>query len=190
MSEDQSAVREAMQEWLKTAQTPRLPEWDALPEFALYMDQVILLLNQYLYQDGDDRALTPAMINNYVKSRIIPPTIKKKYFRYHLAGLMMICILKESISIGDIPRVRPHLDTEEGIREAYDAFRSIYNRTSKDFMGFVSDASEECFSPASDHPERFILRLAIAANLSRTMAERMIPLTPPLQQIDSKKQKE
>ncbi len=190
MSENQSAIREAMQAWLKTAKMPCLPEWDALPEFALYMDQVILLLNQYLYQDEDERALTPAMINNYIKSRIIPSTIRKKYYRYHLAGLMIICILKESISIGDIPRLLPHLDTEEGIREAYETFRSIYGSTSKDFMTFVDSASKECLAPENDHPECFVLRLAVAANLSQTMANRMISLTSQPCQAENKKPKD
>ena len=167
----------AIWDWLKNMQTPRLPAWSDFPDFTLYMDQVILLLNQYLYPDEDVRAVTPSMINNYIKSRIIPPSVKKKYSRYHLAGLIMICILKENVSIADIPHLLPHLDSEEGIRQAYEAFSEMYNSSSSDFMQFISDTSKNGFTKNDADPEHFVLRLAVAANLSQTLTNRLIRQT-------------
>ena len=40
-------------------------EWDQLPDFALYMDQVLSYMDRQVIRfDGDD-VLTAAMVNNY-----------------------------------------------------------------------------------------------------------------------------
>jgi len=50
-----------------------LPTWDELPTIELYMDQVIILLSNYLgifsAVSNDDKIITPTMINNYVKQK-------------------------------------------------------------------------------------------------------------------------
>ena len=42
------------------------------------------------------------MINNYVKTGLIPHPDKKKYTKEHLAGLMAVCMLKQVLPIQDI----------------------------------------------------------------------------------------
>ena len=64
-----------------------MPRWEELPEIDLYMDQVIAIAEKYLRPitaEGDN-LLTQAMINNYVKNGIVPPPIKKRYGREHMA---------------------------------------------------------------------------------------------------------
>ena len=56
----------------------KLPRWDDLPKFDLYMDQVTALINAVLGPLGVD-TMTPAMINNYVKHKVILAPVKKKY---------------------------------------------------------------------------------------------------------------
>ncbi len=148
-----------------------LPEWSELPEIPLYMDQVIILLNKYLYPDQrdhhDEKALTPSMINNYIKSRLLPPTVRKRYYRYHLAALLMICSLKESVAISDIPRLLKHLGTEEGIRADYDAFLNTYKRAYEGFQHFYRQTLDTIRD--SGDSAGLILDLAISANLCKTM---------------------
>ena len=52
-----------------------LPSWDALPEIELYMDQVVSIVERALapLPDGEGKAVTPAMVNNYVKQKALPP---------------------------------------------------------------------------------------------------------------------
>ena len=55
------------------------PRWSDLPEIDLYMDQVITYINEklkdtYFY---DEKFITKAMINNYVKTGIVHPPVKK-----------------------------------------------------------------------------------------------------------------
>lgn len=70
--------------------------WDLLPQIALYMDQVLLVLNQALapLSVSEEPVVTGTMINNYVKMKLTPPPEKKKYAREHLAMFLMICLLK------------------------------------------------------------------------------------------------
>ena len=60
-------------------------DWDQLPDFSLYMDQVLSYMDrQIIHFDGDD-GLTAAMVNNYTKSGLAPRAEGKKYGREHLA---------------------------------------------------------------------------------------------------------
>ena len=60
---------EAFREQLRTQ---RPVDWDHLPDFALYMDQVLSYMDRQVIRfDGDD-GLTAAMVNNYTKSGLVP----------------------------------------------------------------------------------------------------------------------
>lgn len=63
------------------------PKWTDLPEIDLYMDQVITYINEklkdtYFY---DEKFITKAMINNYVKTGYCPPTRQKALHKSHLS---------------------------------------------------------------------------------------------------------
>ncbi len=96
----------------------RMPRWNELPQIDLYMDQVVGIIEKSLSILGGDenRVITPSMINNYVKQQAIPAPNKKKYTREQIADLMIICVLKQVLSIkristilaaaaNDLPRV-------------------------------------------------------------------------------------
>ena len=78
-----------------------LPAWDELPDFELYMDQVLSLTGRYLegMPNSEDSKLTASMINNYVKVKIIPAPQGKRYSRRHVAYLLLLCILKPVLPI-------------------------------------------------------------------------------------------
>ena len=82
--------------------TLQLPAWEALPDFGLYMDQVIVLMERALVGVLPPGELTKSMVNNYVKVGLIPRPAGKKYEREHLAMLLMICILKQALSMEEI----------------------------------------------------------------------------------------
>ena len=72
----------------------RCPRYDRLPSISLYSDQVTDALNEYLsplWPEKEHR-ITAAMINNYVKQRLILPPVKKRYDREQLARLYCICL--------------------------------------------------------------------------------------------------
>ena len=116
-------------EWLDKLEKFDLPDWESLPQLDLYMDQVILLLTRYLSPldvSGDEKAITASIINNYVRMKVMPPPVKKRYSRVHLAYLVIICTLKQSLSISCIQRMLPEDHSEAAARTLYEDFVRQY----------------------------------------------------------------
>ena len=97
--------------------------WDQLPDFALYMDQVLSYMDrQVLRFDGDD-GLTAAMVNNYTKSGLAPRAEGKKYGREHLAYFTVISVLKRVMSTRDMDLlIREELQGDRPVADGYAAF--------------------------------------------------------------------
>lgn len=98
--------------------------WALIPDLGLYMDQVVTYIERQLeplYGAAAKGLLTPSMINNYVKSGLVHRPLGKKYYREHLAILMMIVMLKPVASMDDILKLTtPHED--QSIERLYDEF--------------------------------------------------------------------
>ena len=103
-------------------------DWDQLPDFSLYMDQVLSYMDRQVIRfDGDD-GLTAAMVNNYTKSGLAPRAEGKKYGREHLAYFTAICILKRVMSTRDMDLLIREELRDRPVREGYAAFcRSLDN---------------------------------------------------------------
>lgn len=84
-----------------------LPAWNELPDFGLYMDQLVTYVERcFSGMTGSGyTALTPAMINNYVKSGLVDRPVGKKYERGSLAQLLMICELKQTTPLDTMQRL-------------------------------------------------------------------------------------
>lgn len=111
--------------WSDTLQDFHLPRWEELPNFDLYLDQVITLIEGYLHNlfDGEnDTILTSAMINNYVKLKLIPKAQKKRYNRVHMAYLIAITILKQVLTISEIKEGIEYQANINGLKEAFNLF--------------------------------------------------------------------
>ena len=85
-----------------------MPRYDELPNVELYRDQVIEYIEQVLGPlsgCSDGPWLTPSMVNNYVKQRLVPAPVKKLYGREQIARLLTICIFKQFLPIDAITRL-------------------------------------------------------------------------------------
>lgn len=100
------------------------PRWDQLPQIALYMDQVLLVLNQALAPLGrpEEPVITATMINNYVKMKLAAPAVKKKYDREHMVRFLMVCLMKKVLSMAEIAAVLDKLLQEHSLENAYNLF--------------------------------------------------------------------
>ena len=75
-SEMERRYSQRMTEWASGLEKFALPDWEGLPQLELYMDQIIILLTEYLApvsRGQEDRAITASIINNYVRMKIVPP---------------------------------------------------------------------------------------------------------------------
>lgn len=115
------------QRWLELVSRVELPHWDDLPNFDLYMDQVVALMTEYTGPLGLE-AVTPAMINNYVKNKVIVAPAKKKYQVMQIADILLLTLLKQSFSIQEIRSGIDRVTASEYPKQAYDRFIDLLNK--------------------------------------------------------------
>ncbi len=164
MDEELSVKLEEIDKEIKSS---HIPMWEELPSFELYMDQVIGLLNQYLVIIKDNEAITKNMINNYVKMKIIPAPVKKKYSRIHIAYLVLVCMLKQVFSISMIKSILRSDAEEEEFSKLYNSFVSnIYEAAAFDL--------EKYSKGNADDMENCVIKLSAEAIILKTMAEKVI----------------
>lgn len=105
------------------------PQWKELPELDLYLDQVLLYVNQIasFSPSQNDKGLTAAMINNYVKHGHIDKPVKKKYSRKQLARLIVITSLKNVFAIQEISQTLEILTANHQSQTSYNHFVACMN---------------------------------------------------------------
>lgn len=115
---------EQLKDFAQHLRNYHLPRWDELPDFDLYMDQVIALIERYLniLEDGRETIITNAMVNNYVKLKLIPKPIKKKYNKEHIAFLIAITLLKQILTISEVRDGIAYQAQISGTHNAYDLY--------------------------------------------------------------------
>ncbi|WP_049553323.1 DUF1836 domain-containing protein [Streptococcus sanguinis] len=120
------------------------PKWDEIPELDLYLDQVLLYVNNVCGSSisAADKGLTASMINNYVKHGYISKPVKKKYQRRQVARLIAITTLKTVFSIQEISATLNMLHKEADSRELYDDFVDYMNGSKLEVAPIISTACQ------------------------------------------------
>lgn len=105
------------------------PKWEDIPNIDLYLDQVLLYVNQVCapVSPDKDKGLTASMVNNYVKHGYLTKPDKKKYQRQQIARLIAITTLKSVFSIQEIAQTLNTLQTQASSDQLYDAFVDYMN---------------------------------------------------------------
>ncbi|MEG0296167.1 MAG: DUF1836 domain-containing protein [Clostridium sp.] len=118
------------------------PRFNELPKVSLYKDQVITYIEDVLgviNLNSEEKLLTPTMLNNYVKQKVVSPPKDKKYNEKHIAYLIVVCTLKQVFSLQEIcSLINKQIDTcpTEGAYDFYcieleKAIKSVF--TTRDF---------------------------------------------------------
>ena len=126
-----------IQNILSPIQQYRSVAWEQIPDLGLYMDQVVTFIARIyepLYGKDIHSYLSPSMINNYVKSRLIPRPAGKKYSREQIALLMMIVALKQTCSMEDIRKLLS-ADDGQSVEALYDVFCLRFGQVIKSVCG-------------------------------------------------------
>lgn len=154
------------------------PRWNELPEIELYIDQVVCFLQKNLIifsKDEDTQILTPSMINNYVKKKVIPPPVKKKYGRSHLAYLFVICVFKKFMNISEIGEsisiMKRTISDEGGYNMFCDELEAALKRTFN-----VSKKNNLVSFSETDTREVATLKAMVAAFADSVLVDRLIML--------------
>jgi hypothetical protein len=183
MSYNKELVENRLSQWESYLAGYSLPAWDSLPNLELYMDQVIVLLTQYLeflpYEENEDKVITSSIINNYVRMKVMPPPIKKRYSRVHIAYLIIICTLKQSLNISYIQKMLPLGLKDDEVKQLYNDFVSKHKTVTFYFLDQINAVSKPVLNPsgAADYTaDSLVLTSAIASNLYKLLTERLVML--------------
>ncbi|MBQ2739175.1 MAG: DUF1836 domain-containing protein [Oscillibacter sp.] len=152
----------------------RCPRYDQLPAITLYSDQVTDALNYYLSPlwPGEDHTVTAAMINNYVKQRVIAPPVKKRYDREQLARLYCTCLLKHVFTISEIRSLMEIQTRTYPFPVAYDYFCTELEKALR--ATFSTRDFSEPSSAAKVTPESELVRSSALSIAHRLFTEKFL----------------
>ena len=160
-----------LRSWAEGLKELRLPRWEELPELELYMDQVITLVDRYLsplIEDEKHQLLSSAMVNNYVKHKLV-------YNRNHLAYLIAITLLKQVFAIPDINElIRMQLAINEP-KDAYNSFCAVQEEALLQVAKIVL-GEDVHLTRRSDDFYYLAMESAVASFTQKMLAEKIIQL--------------
>ena len=176
-----------LRRWEKYLREFRLPAWEDIPDFGLYMNQLTDLLRQYLDylppELKEEQFITAATINNYVRTKVMPEPLKKRYYREHIACLLIILSLKQSMSLSMITQLIPVSLSREELRETYTVFARRHGIAARCFIEQVramagpillhEDGNSEI---SAERTEDLIEMSAVMAGFARLLAEKLLLL--------------
>lgn len=160
-----------------------LPNYDALPEIELYMDQLTGYLNKLLCKickSEDGAPLTPNRINNYVKDGRIERPVQKKYGKDQIAMLYMLCCTKQNLALPEASALLSMLGTD-GVEPLYENFRALQEDIVKKCSGELKGtAAEESALRAK------ALEMVLRSTAERFIAEAIISTLAPEEPAEKK----
>lgn len=186
MSYDDSVVAQKLRRWEKYLNSYHLPEWKDIPDFGLYMEQVIDLLKLHLDylppELKEEQFITAATINNYVRTKVMPQPVKKKYYREHIAYLIIILTLKQSLSIAMIQKIIPMGLEKSEVESIYSSYVLRHSIAARFFTEQVRQTSAKLLNHADvpdyavDKAEDLITTSAIIGGFTRLLSEKLLLL--------------
>jgi DNA-binding transcriptional MerR regulator len=175
-----------LRKWEKYLNNYQLPQWEDIPDLGLYMEQIIDLLKQYLDylppELKEEQFITASTIHNYVRTKVMPQPRKKKYYREHIAYLIMILTLKQSLSIALIQKLIPMGLTPEEVRRIYTSYADHHRAAARFFMQQIQLAAAPILNLpktseiSAENSEDLIAFTAITGGFTRLLAEKLLLL--------------
>ena len=183
MELNEKTLEEWLPRWKEYVADYRLPVWEHIPDLGLYMEQVVTYVRDRIGYDkmGPDgtEVVTASAINNYVRKKLMPAPVKKRYYRVHIAYLLVLCTLKQSLTISDICKLFPKDVAEEDLKASYTAFAEQHARAAGYFtrrleedgnLALRNDPGDAPFDSMSE----FILDMAILSSFAKLVSEKLI----------------
>ena len=143
------------------------PRWEELPDVELYADQAVNYIERHLSVldvEGEGHLITSSMINNYVKMKLIPAPIRKKYDMNQLARLIVICSLKRDFSISELSAMTDMVMKKLGAAGAYNLFCEEME------LNIRHAFSGEVMEPVEPRIENLIVRAVMTAFANKLLA--------------------
>ncbi len=141
-----------------------LPKYNEIPDVGLYLDQVTKYINGLLV-DFPEMQVTPSMISNYVKLKLVSKATKKTYSREQIAYFIFIALGKTVLSMDHL---RMLFATQKQLCPAEDGYEYFRSELEKVLTTFNSPAASDSDSKNRISEERRLLH-----NICVTIAHKM-----------------
>ncbi len=128
----------------------KCPGFESLPDMGLYLEQALSVVNQAM-EPILSEPITKPMMNNYVKMGVVPPAIKKRYYREHLAYAIAMAIFKPVFTVDQVARFYAVQKSTYPLDVAYDyvcrefenALHEAFAFTGKPLPSFETKRTEQ-----------------------------------------------
>lgn len=184
MTFDEALVAGKLRRWEIYMDGFCMPSWEEIPDFGLYMEQVIQLMETYLSylppELREEQFVTAAAINNYVRKGVMPKPVNKKYYRVQIAYLLLICTLKQRLTISTIQTMIPADLPEEEFRQLYQIFRECSARAAEYFVNQVRIAAgkilghKETSLIAAENTTELVMESMVISLFSGLLGEKLL----------------
>lgn len=172
-------MQKELEKWKEDISKFHLPRWEELPDLELYRDQVIYYIEKNVRifsDDTEEKILTPSMINNYVKLKLIPKPRKKRYNKVHLAYLIAICILKQVVTIEEVRDGILIQAQINGRKNAYNLFCEEQEKALKLIIDQIISGPKKTTLNTDINAENLTVKMATIAYATKTIAEKTVKL--------------
>lgn len=163
----------------------RPAEWDGLPDIELYRDQVLGYMKRQHALQPEEAQLTGAMINNYIKSGLLPRANGKKYTKDHLVYLTAICSLKQVLSVSETNEL---LKLQPNIGNTRDFYGDYLAKLEEAFQETARNLNED---DTKEQLAAAALQLAISSYAQKLACQKLLDLLkepePPAKEKHPKK---
>ena len=149
--------QQGKQELAATIADFRLPSYGEIPDVGLFLEQTTKFVASYL-EPLHSIAITPSMISNYVKKKLIHNPVKKQYDRNQIAHVFFIAVAKTVLSLEDIQTMIRLQEQMYSYQAAYEYFCSEFQNILQYVFG-MKDELEPIGQDATD--EKLLLRNTI-----------------------------
>ncbi|MGN0968699.1 MAG: DUF1836 domain-containing protein [Oscillospiraceae bacterium] len=175
---------EELRELKERMKEERPAPWEAMPDIALYMDQLISYMPRQLIRFEESENLTSAMVNNYIKDGLLPRAEGKRYGQTHLAYLTAICALKQVLSVKEMKTLISSGTAGREPERLYSHFCGELDRALNETAeGLDAETEQEDLA-------RLALGLALRSYANKLACERILSLLQDREEnTDEKKQK-
>ena len=104
--------------------------------------------------------------------KIMPAPNKKRYGRTHIAYLLMICTLKQSLSIAAIQKLLPLEPDEDQVQDLYTRFVAVYRTAAAHFSQIIQG------SLSSEWVQNLPAAMAILSCLTKSLTDYLLQDSP------------
>ena len=154
----------------------KMPRYNELPSIELYIDQVLSYIDSIfdpLEMQDIEKPLTASMVNNYVKQGAVPPTVKKRYSREHIAYLIIVRLAKQIFTIDEIIRM---IQIQKSVYDIEIAYNYICEELEKILVAVFTEQPLPRDASITMKPQRYFVRNTLISVVYKIHTQKLMAI--------------